>query len=191
MRCSYSPTWEGPIEGWTVNYLKNQAWRTEPEMDLDDLVQEAFLIFDKCAGAYPRVTSPSHFMSLYKTSIINRVHRLAGNRSRRKEVHVTGKNEEGELVDGLELIPTGFEEQEDVEIRLLMEDLPGPIFRVLKAAMDGDLEQEFVRSEGIRETTNQFLCRIAEIDSSQFNIIRCIRNLFRGHLCTESLKASM
>lgn len=70
---AWSPKWEGPVRNWAISYLRQQAWRCDSIHDLDDLIQDAFLVFDKVKNAYPRVIEPAHFMSLFKTALRNHI----------------------------------------------------------------------------------------------------------------------
>lgn len=81
----YIPVFEGEIEGWTVNHLSENLWRVARTKDRDDCMQEAFIVFLRCAKAYPDVNA-RHFMALYKTAWTNQFHRFARNDTRMREV---------------------------------------------------------------------------------------------------------
>ena len=63
---SFKPEFKGPIEGWTVNYVKRNIWKVERSMEWQDLMQEAYIVFLRVAAKYPEVETPQHFMALYK-----------------------------------------------------------------------------------------------------------------------------
>lgn len=65
----YIPTFEGEVEGWTMNYLTKQLWRVARTKDRDDCMQEAYCVFLRVADKYPDVNA-RHFMALYQTSWI-------------------------------------------------------------------------------------------------------------------------
>lgn len=70
---SYLPEWEGPIEGWTVNFLAKHHWKVARTMPREDAMQEAVVVFLRlrrkyCMRDVDPVTDPPHFMALYKTS---------------------------------------------------------------------------------------------------------------------------
>ena len=79
---SYNPVWKGPIEGYAVNYINANMWKLQATMELPDAVQEAWLVFEKCATRYPDVDTPQHFMALFKTALRNRVLDMAADDSR-------------------------------------------------------------------------------------------------------------
>lgn len=64
----YIPEWKGPIEGYVVNSLKREIWRIKRTHDHDDAMSEAYLVFLRCAGKYPIVDTPQHFMALFKSA---------------------------------------------------------------------------------------------------------------------------
>lgn len=67
----WKPKWEPEVKGWAFKYIRDNKWRYETINDIDDLMQDAYLVFLKVADAYPRVVEAPHFMALYKTSLSN------------------------------------------------------------------------------------------------------------------------
>lgn len=67
----WKPEWEPKVKGWARKYIYTNKWRYESLHSVDDLMQDAYLVFLKVSDAYPRVVQPAHFMSLYKTSLTN------------------------------------------------------------------------------------------------------------------------
>jgi hypothetical protein len=74
---SYKPEFKGPIEGFVVNYLSRQLWRIARTHTHDDAMQEAYIVFMRCAERYPDLDTPQHFMALFKTSWRNEFTDLA------------------------------------------------------------------------------------------------------------------
>lgn len=64
----YSPTYQGPIEGYVMNYLRRNFWKVRNFMEFEDASQEAALVFSSLVQAYPEMDTPQHFMALFKTS---------------------------------------------------------------------------------------------------------------------------
>ena len=54
MTIVYVPTWAGVIEGWTRKTSNQLAWRTDPDFSFDDLLQEAWIVFNRCADRWRR-----------------------------------------------------------------------------------------------------------------------------------------
>ena len=64
----YKPTFAGPIQGWAYNYAAKHLWRVSRIMEWEDLQQEAYIVFARCAKNYRTTDTPQHFMALYKTA---------------------------------------------------------------------------------------------------------------------------
>lgn len=65
---SYLPEFKGPIEGWVVNHATKNYWKVSRTLERADLMQEAYIVFMRCAGKYSDMDTPQHFMALYKTA---------------------------------------------------------------------------------------------------------------------------
>lgn len=78
----YVPEFKGPIEGYVVNTIHRGMWRFRGTYDKDDMMQEAHIVFLRCAAKYPILDTPQHFMSLFKRAWTNRMNDLATNNSR-------------------------------------------------------------------------------------------------------------
>lgn len=61
----YEPLWEGPIEGYTANFIHKNLWKIARSHDREDAWQEARLVFLRCSARY-QVDEPKHFMALYQ-----------------------------------------------------------------------------------------------------------------------------
>lgn len=68
---AWTPVWDGSIEGWTKNFIREHIWRCDSIHTFDDLMQDARLTFLRVKTTYPRVVEAKHFMSLYKTAMSN------------------------------------------------------------------------------------------------------------------------
>lgn len=65
----FTPEFKGPIEGWVVNQLEREYWRVQSTMTRMDVMQEAYIVFDRVRRTYEgKIKEPKHFMSLFKTS---------------------------------------------------------------------------------------------------------------------------
>jgi hypothetical protein len=83
---TFAPLFPGPIEGWTVNFIRKQLWKVEASMEFADLMQEAYMVFLRVQQRYPDVETPQHFMALYKTSWFHHFTNLTLADSRQREV---------------------------------------------------------------------------------------------------------
>lgn len=80
----YKPQYNGSIQGWAVRYSAANAWKVSAIMELDDLLQESYMIFLKCKERYPALEEAKHFMALYKRAFINHVTDLGESATRSK-----------------------------------------------------------------------------------------------------------
>lgn len=83
-RIVWSPKWS-EYEGWAAGFLRGNKWRCERINDFDDLMQEAWITFNRVAVAYPRVIEPKHFMTLYKRAMINKMNDRSCRVKRRRD----------------------------------------------------------------------------------------------------------
>jgi len=165
IRVAIVPQWQGAVEGWAVNFAKRKAWAVSPELDLDDLIQEAYLLFEKIKDKY-RVYAHSHFMGLFKTTFRNHIYRLSNKRTNRKEAVFAGLTEDNDAYTLVETIPdTSTRDIDELRLRLMLDDVPQPLADLIGSIVFDDKQvtaRVFVG--GRRETTNQALSRMMEIE---------------------------
>jgi len=68
-RTTFPPT----LLGWAIKHARKSLWRLAGVADLDDLIQDAHLMFLICAKRYWYVVDDRHFTALYKTAYTNMV----------------------------------------------------------------------------------------------------------------------
>lgn len=74
----YTPEWEGPVEGYTKNFLRANFWRVERLMEYGDALSECYCVFLHLQREYFGVVdNPWWFMSLYKTSLWRKFNTLS------------------------------------------------------------------------------------------------------------------
>lgn len=86
----YLPRFEGAIEGYVMNYLRQHQWKVAASMEHDDSMQEARLVFLRLASKYGVMDTPQHFMALFKTAWHRRFLDLARGDSNSRSVFVGG-----------------------------------------------------------------------------------------------------
>src|ERR1700760_3791319 len=74
---TYLPEWKGEIEGYVMNTITRHGWRVESTHRREDLKQEAYIVFMRCAAKYPMLDTPQHFMSLFKRAWTNALNDLS------------------------------------------------------------------------------------------------------------------
>lgn len=125
----FTPTWQGPIENYVLRHVRANVWRTLPELDGDDLYQEAYLVFMRICDRYPEVGCLEHFLGLFIVSWKNRLHQLASDRTAKKEVRVSSAGEDD--TDMLAVLACGIH-QNDVELRENIERAPLELRLILR-----------------------------------------------------------
>lgn len=73
----FIPEFNGPIEGYVVNFLAKNLWRVKTTHTHDEAMQEAYLVFLTIVTRYPNLDTPQHFMALFKTAWDNHFHDLS------------------------------------------------------------------------------------------------------------------
>ena len=166
VRARFVPTWEGPVEGWTINTINKQIWRVVPQYDFNDLLQEAFTYFLICCERYPEVLDPPHFMALYKRCFLNRINDLAARRTKdRAFSYDEGGGDGGAGPDDvLMMVRSPAMHLQQAELDADIEAASGPLSNLLKAVQELPEELlKFLRAEttNLRETTSIRLARLA------------------------------
>jgi hypothetical protein len=178
VKFNFRPEWKGPIEGWTVNFVNKNIWRCGPDYDMEDLVQDAFLTYMMVRDRYPEVRTPQHFMALFKRCFGNHVHALANKRTKRSEQHLD--EEERQKLKRLKAPDGDIDEK---MLRLSLESLARPVKKLIEemGVLNPDIRTERVRSKQVlpngskvRETTNQFFCRLAGVDPADVDMVRMV-----------------
>ena len=151
-RLSFEPSFEGAVVGYAKNYLAKHVWRVQPLYELDDLLQEAFLLFVKLQDRYT-FKSNKHFMGMWKRCLHNWFVNLALHRTTRREeslVEDTPCSNVGKANDWYQHVS----------------EAPEPVKRLIDAVESRKRRPRRSKRTGNRETTNKYLCRIAGVKST-------------------------
>lgn len=162
-RPSFVPTWEGPIEAWTVKFCRKHEWRTLPAHDFDDLYQECALKFIHIRDKYPMVSEVKHFMSLYMRSVCNHINDLASTRTKERQYSLSDSplaegSEYSDLSSTLAVDDGGMVE---LISKLELEDAPGLIKELIGSLLTLDEPPAMRCRHGKRETTADYLRRVS------------------------------
>ena len=180
------------MRGFIVNTAKREYWRVAELCDYDDLVQDGYLCYAKCKRTYldhrKDLTGSKGerrwFQSLVKTTFFNHISTRA---SKHKGVSVKAVSQlpaaeamsENELWDTL--MPSTPEEG---TLRTLLASAPAEIRQLaMLLASDGLSLLGFERKRKgrrlLRETTNEFYCRITGLDPAKYDLVGQVRAYFR------------
>ena len=152
----YEPEWGNVIYLYAVKYLRRHEWRVRPYVELDDLLQEAWITFEKLKARY-EFKSPSHFMAMWKCALHNLVLNAAQARTRRREVMFSEEANRGGV----------HKDFDNFEWADHLRGAPGPVKQLLRAAASRRGRRPAHRRIGLkRETTNHYLCRMAGLSGA-------------------------
>lgn len=149
MRARYVPMSDG-IGGWIVKTAKRNFWRVAHWIDFDDLCQDGQRLFYETQQRYAKVREPAHVMALFKRTYVNHIHDMARARRRMPELQA--------IEAALEL-PCEYS-----EALALIAGAPVHVRAAIVALMTRKERVLVRRRNGIRETWNRKLCRLAGVD---------------------------
>ena len=183
----YLPEWNREVVGYAKSFLAKNVWRVGTIYDLDDLLQESYMLFVRLRERYT-ITGPRHFMAMWKTCLHNWLHNLAKERRRHREVTLSSlvtEDEDGNAVEWQP--PAPAKQQQEVDFRVHFREAPPAVKKLVTRAKRGRpprLSRQCVALGGRREKTNEYLCRIAGVDPTT-PLRRMFRDWLRGDLYQE------
>lgn len=160
--------WQGIPSMWARSYLKKKVWRTLPLYDLEDLMQEAWFAWNRCLRYE---VEDRHMMALFKRAVVNMLINICTARSRKPYT----KDADGTEILSALCSATGC--IDEVEMQMLLDDAPEPV-RVVIAEF-GRRRHRMRRRGMVRETTNQYLSRLAGLDQD-VDMVSMIGNWWTG-----------
>ncbi len=165
----WTPTWK-EVEGAATNFARRNLWRCRPLYEMEDLMGEAYVVFLRLVKRYPRVVDPPHFMSLFLMSWSRILHSIASRRTRSASGHVAiggfRQAEETEGTSAIQAVPDPNPAPwSDEQFQARLDKAPAPIRALVEGLERSGRPRRCARfANGTRMTTNQFLCRIAQVD---------------------------
>lgn len=128
------PVFHGPIEGYVVNTLHGVMWRFDALHTMDDMIQEAWLVFDHVRREYPTVPGGAPFMALFKTAWENRMTDI----SRAVTVRRRGRVEDAD-VGVLADLRAGSSDN-DGYLLVLIKQAPADVLQVINVFLNAPAE---------------------------------------------------
>lgn len=191
------------LRGWIFNHARQNYWRVASWMSLDDLVQDGFLCFAKCARRYTFLTVKNHplpedrkqFMALVQSAFANHITNLANRRTATKdEITFSQLVAEDQVDDDLSyMLPS---QPEEATLGALLAQAPSEIKALFELlARDGSSAAGYLRTRlrkrvdrvgnerfqlghrKLRETTNEHYCRRLGLDESKIDLVSRLRQL--------------
>lgn len=141
----WSPQWNAEYQGWAAKYIRENKWRVDPVHDFDDLMQNAWMLFNHLAATYPRVLNDRQFMGLFKRAMINKFNDYSCYKRRRAEGMPIVSGDVTEIVSGRigEQSNAGY-------IAALIDEMPGDLKLALDLLSKGVAHKKPVRRAGRR-----------------------------------------
>lgn len=183
---SFEPEWGGAIEGYVVRLINKNFWRFKNHMAFDDVYQEAYIKFLELKERYTgTVDSPKWFMSLYKTSLQNKITDFANLSNRLgRQVCFTELGDypcsNEERVSFQESLIGSLESDGPLDVDL--SNAPDEVRKVfvllssappeLLSAMTDTWNANGKRKEG----GNQFLCKMLGYDHSKVDLVETVHD---------------
>lgn len=162
----WEPEWEGSVQAYTRKFIRENAWRYDPILCTPaDLLQDAYIVFQRVKDRYPRVIHPPHFMALYKRSLLNEFIDKSTQNIARKGAFIDMDCEVQELAESL---PCNL--AEDGAMCALLASAPPEVRLLLSVFANEDHLQELRKpsrtGRGLpRPSLNQRIKRILGLES--------------------------
>lgn len=181
-RTKLNPYIDHGAKVWLTRYAKRNLWRVRAWYELEDLIQEGFVVFCCVWGRYhSTAVKPAHIMRLFQVSFINHIHALSKQRTRDPAqaltIDLTPRDADGPHWFWSQYAYTYSDEH---RMLTLMAHAPVVVKRALGAlsrADAGKLRSAYRRSgSGARETTNERLCRLANLNPAEVDVATAIRD---------------
>lgn len=96
----FTPVWVGTIRNYALKFIHQNRWRCDRIHEIEDLEQDAHLIFIKISTKYPRVVEERHFMGLFKVALANNFHDRALYMKRKRVLEQDTSQDVSELYTG-------------------------------------------------------------------------------------------
>ncbi len=193
------PLMDRSMSGWIHNTARQNYWRVAKWYDLSDLIQDGYLAFAKCRSRYghrfgtpPTKEERKWFMALVQTTFCNHIYDLATARSRGSETTEAWLSE-GQAQQLADVPATDI--ATDVEVGSVLTTLTAELSQLVLALINDPSARHrrtrlrtrrtatgAVRVQKgrrfIRETQNEFYCRLIGADPRSVNLTQQIADHF-------------
>ncbi len=163
-RIVWSPEWNDIFQAWTKKFLYANIWRCDSIHSIEDLMQDAYIIFIYISDTYPRVIEPKNFMALYKMALANKIHDRSLYKKRRSAAEVVTSSDVSEFFTGRigEMTNAGY-------LMALLNEAPEEVKLALATLAKGLPDEGKRRSMQHREGLGDKLCRLAGLKPSGYH----------------------
>jgi hypothetical protein len=168
---------DSSLRGWIYTYARQNYWRVAHVNELEDLIQDGFLVYAKCRQRYAAtVVNQRHFMALFKTAYTRHVHDLARQRTRGYEEATDFSSPEATWIDRI----LGMSHNGG-PVAVLMNEARFPVKAVIQlftTESGSTVVREFPRAP--YESLNNYLCRLIGVPHDAYNLPELVKSFIRG-----------
>ena len=185
---------------WLVKTARANYWRVSSWVELDDLIQDGYVLWFRLIEHYDEVTELKHMMSLFQRSYTNYLHDLSKFRTRdvvtieaNLRVNLEKRIDRGavpelqpdEVANELEASNGDYALTTELETMMDLGVPPTEVaaFFELFQSEEGlrRLRARYRRRKGgVRETFNQRLCRLLGFDATEVDVVGSLRSYILG-----------
>jgi len=195
---TYTPYLDQGLERWLFTTARRNLWRVPQWYSVDDLVQDGYASFYKCAKHYgrlarkrkPKKDDRRNFMALVKRTFENHIHDLSTKSTIQRVEKPVSQLHRPEISadDWLERHASVVEESM-ADITIVLQQAPREIKQAIAILVGDVVDVKYLRTSKKntklvnRETTNEYLCRrlIAfghNFDPKKVDMIEQVRHYF-------------
>ena len=180
----FKPSWTGEIEGYVVNWYAKNGWKVASFLpELDDVKQEAYLVFAHVPVEYPDIDNPRWFMSMFKQVFSCRMIDVQ-RRNVRYNKRFTEMVESEDTDGAMDLSVKLGDLENDFMVERLVEDADGEVKEVLQTILNmpsevfSMLEQAWTKPGKPKFMSNQMLCSLLGKDPKKTNLVKKVEDHF-------------
>ena len=145
------------LQNYTNKVCRKNLWRVEHlGYELDDLMQESWIVYDKCLSTF-KGTEDAHFMAYYKTMLNNRINYLS-----KKDLGIKNYVQ-------LEEAKQSYDIEDEVLLRVKLALAPKSIKRIIEVILNPPakyIELITKRAKGARGfNNNKLLCAMLGVST--------------------------
>lgn len=183
------PYFDAGMRAWIAITARRNLWKVAGWYDYADLVQDGYLCYAKCRDRYtslscknhPSQDDRKHMMALVMTTFERHIINLARARTASAvEINLSemGRDDQSMDWDDLESVA----QPEEATLSTLLAKMPAELVELAgKLAEDASEIMRFPRKKGgrfFRETTNDYFCRLLNLDPQKNDIRTAVRDFF-------------
>ena len=186
------------MKGWIVNTARKEYWRVQQLCDIEDLIQDGYVCFAKCRNRYvgthtkgrtylppknPTKDHLRHFQSLVKTTFSNHISTLAAKHKGVNVLAVSQVKKVETTADSVVWDKFLPQQAEQASLYSLVKNAPEEIKQLVTLLVSDGLdllkfERKRVGRRAIRETNNEFYCRLLHLDPAKTDMVGQLREYF-------------